>query len=342
MNFSVVGRTALFFLIVFLGIEMATAQPIGTRDLAPDVMKTIPVSLNVMEAFNTHDVVELTTDNNYPWAKNVRFDRLAGLPDQPAVSCLQFQFKPIRMIEIELPTKQGTLEKNLVWYMIYSVTNKKWDTANKEIVQKLREPVTTESLPTLDLAINPGSSISSENVADGKHKIKPEDVPITFIPQFILASTQENADSKAKSGYLDQFIPLALGPIMQRENYGKNFEIPFNTTEKTIEPGETVWGIAMWTDIDPKLNYFSVFVSGLSTAYQWVDPEGVYKKGDFPGTGRKMARKTLKLNFWRPGDAANLSEKDIRYGFPIPSVVKISQETQKADQAPVDYEWVYR
>ncbi len=37
-------------------------------------------------------------------------------------------------------------------------------------------------------------------------------------------------------------------------------------------------------------------------------------------------RKTLKLNFWRPGDQYFENEEEIRYGIP----------------GRVDYEWIYR
>ncbi|MDR1960195.1 MAG: hypothetical protein LBQ54_14320 [Planctomycetaceae bacterium] len=311
-------------------------------------MKRIPVSLNADEAFNTHDIVELTTGNQYPWAKGIRFDKLASstksLIDKEikAVSCLEFHFKPIRMIQVDLPNKQGILEKKLVWYMVYSVTNQKWDTKNQNVIQQINKPVARETLPTLDLSITPGSSISSENIGEGTYQIKTEDVPIRFVPLFVLASSQENTAPQSLAGYTDQFIPLAFGAICQREDFGMKFESTISITDKIIQPGETVWGIAMWTGIDPRLNYFSVFVSGLSNAYRWENPDGSFKQGDAPGNGRKMVRKTLKLNFWRPGDAANLSENDIRYGVPIPPQVKVAQETQKEGRPPVDFEWVYR
>ena len=45
-----------------------------------------------------------------------------------------------------------------------------------------------------------------------------------------------------------------------------------------------------------------------------------------PLANRLLLRKTLKLNFWRPGDEYSTSENEIRYGVP----------------GGVDYEWVYR
>ena len=45
-------------------------------------------------------------------------------------------------------------------------------------------------------------------------------------------------------------------------------------------------------------------------------PAGAYKKGDPLGTGRHLWRRTLKLNFWRPGDEQTWTESQIRFGIP--------------------------
>jgi hypothetical protein len=85
-------------------------------------------------------------------------------------------------------------------------------------------------------------------------------------------------------------------------------------------------------------------VQGLTNAYQFEDPAGAFKKGDAPGTGRQFTRKTLQLNFWRPGDTVDPHEEEIRFGTRI--------DPDPADQAkilaefgidkPIDYRWLYR
>lgn len=361
---SRIGNVFRIFAVLFLlGNCSVFAQTSDMpRVMAPDVMKTIPVSLVADETINTHDVIELTTGNEYPWAEQVRFDRQVVVDGElvNAVSCLEFQFKPVRMIDVDLPNARKQFEKKRVLYMVYSVTNKRWTPEGEKALARLNEPVEYEKLPTEDLSITLGSSICSEKVDERTFLVKPLDVPVQFFPSFVLASTQNQIDPQAKIGYTDRFIPLAFAAIVQREQYDvvlkkegtiplaspNGPEIQFESTvsmaERVLQPGETAWGIAMWTDVDPRLNFFSVFVSGVSSAYRWENPEGGYTKGDSTGTGRQMVRKTLKLNFWRPGDAFNFSEKDIRYGVPIPSSVKIPTEDQKGVQAPVDYEWVYR
>ena len=95
--------------------------------------------------------------------------------------------------------------------------------------------------------------------------------------------------------------------------------------------GKTVWGIVTWEDVDPRTKWFSIYVEGLTNAYRWVDRPGGFTKADFGDEtqilkGRRLERKILKLNFWRPGDEYFVNEKQIRYGVP----------------GRVDYEWIYR
>ncbi len=82
----------------------------------------------------------------------------------------------------------------------------------------------------------------------------------------------------------------------------------------------------MWEDLDPRIDFFSIYVQGLTNAYRWKDEPGKFQKGSDLGTGRVLSRKTLKINFWRAGDEYYEKEKEIRLGAP----------------GEVDYEWVYR
>ena len=123
---------------------------------------------------------------------------------------------------------------------------------------------------------------------------------------------------------------MALGPIGQREDRNRKF---FNTTEISqgkLAVGKTAWGIVTWEDVDPRTKCFSIYVEGLTNAYRWTDAQGAFTKDDFGkesqiGKGRRLARKVLKLNFWRPSDEYYENEREIRYGIP----------------GRPDYEWRY-
>ena len=105
-----------------------------------------------------------------------------------------------------------------------------------------------------------------------------------------------------------------------------------------------MWGVVTWEDVDPRIDFFSVYIRGLTNAFEFVDPPGAYRAGQPPGSGRLFTYKTLQLNFWRPGDSVLEHEGEIRYGVPV--------DTDPNAQAYVldafglterlDHLWIYR
>jgi hypothetical protein len=275
------------------------------RKLAPGVMIAIPPDRDVGETVSRHDLIEISSAKpEYDWAKNVPFHR--------EVSCLEFKFKPVRMIRVDLPQPSGKMQRKLIWYMVYSVTN----------TGKTMTPVEDQPVPYND-------DLATKHEV---YQVKEENKPIRFIPEFFLEgrdSLQNNVGFVKV--YPDRVIPLAVGAIQMREDPKRRLLTTVEmsqTAEKgrEIAPGQTLWGVATWEDVDPRIDRFSVYVMGLTNAYRWIDPPGEYKAGDPPGKGRILLRKTLKLNFWRPSDEYFEHEEEIHYGIP----------------GGVDYQWVYR
>ncbi len=267
------------------------------RKLAPGVMKSVEPDRKTGETVSRHDVVELlAVDPNLDFAKDVPF--------RQDVWTLEFKFKPMRMIRIDIPQPSGKMQHKLIWYMVYSVTN----------TGKIMHPVQDLELPY------------DTNKPERLYEVKDEEGPVRFIPEFLLEGHQFMKDDTGFTKvYPDRVIPVAMGPITQREDPKRKF---YNSVEmaREIPVGKTFWGIATWEDIDPRIVRFSIYVFGLTNAYRWKDVKGEYKKGDEVGTGRKLYRKILKLNFWRPADQYYEHEEEIRYGIP----------------GGVDYQWVYR
>jgi hypothetical protein len=252
------------------------------RKLAPGVMQSVDPELYEQETVSRHPIIELlAVDPNLKQAKEVRFRR--------EIWHLEFKFKPMRMIRVDVPQADGRMRRKLIWYLVYSVTN-------------------------------PGKVMPSEEGPDGKFQLQESDKPILFIPVFRLYSHEFG------KWYQDRVIPIALGPIGMREDPKRKFYNSVEMAARPIKPGETLWGVATWEDVDPRIDRFSIYVDGLTNAYRWQDTPGAYKPGDPLGKGRSFVRKALKLNFWRPGDEFDEHEKEIRYGIP----------------GQVDYEWVYR
>lgn len=304
------------------------------RLLAPGVMKTIKPDIRFDETFADKEIVELTSlGQEYDWAK-LRFPTKNYADDTPT-TCLEFQFKVPRIIEIELPTSEGRIEKTPVWYMIYSVTNKKWaEEEAKKITDLQVDLLTTGDLAQFETDVDFGSTLFIDEVEPGRYNVKPGESTATFTPQFLFVS-ESLAFPKTKQYVVqEQVIPLALPAIIRQEDPNRTFETTVSMADREIKPGETVWGIAMWKGIDPEVRDFSLFVSGLSNAYHW--DANAYEVGNI-GSGYTMTRKTLQLNFWAPGAADHLLNKEIQFG-----TRKAILTTKPGDAPPVDFDWVYR
>ena len=373
----------LSFACILLFPFLAAAQESGQPRLSAGSLITIPPEVDFEHTHNRADMVELLATlpevdaavaddirfNKEIWAKEVRFQR--------DVWCLQFSFKPIRIVEVDIPNKEGTLDKKAVWYLVYNVKNVGPAEIESQFVEKTVKIDGADQVVEVEELVlgNPGGAIGSEidvKIAtpiahdtttvrcncefcqgtgpaivhtrdtplvlqnmEGSFRPRPgKDEPIQFVPQFIFAvdrlvlGTTSDNDSEtgrlvsetetASVSYVDQIIPIALPVIMKREGMQSLPETTVSITRRELQSGEDVWGVAMWTDIDPRVHRFSIYVGGLTNIYRWRD--------QIEGADRIKDRKTLKVNWWRRGDRFNLSDKEIQYGYP----------------GEVDYEWLFR
>jgi hypothetical protein len=136
--------------------------------------------------------------------------------------------------------------------------------------------------------------------------------PHTFIPDFELVTQDKN------SVHHDQILPKVQEAIRQLEDPTDYLKIknsvtmaaePIPPSKKDAEP-RAVTGVAIWDDVDPDANYYSIFVSGLSNGWAVTDdPEK-------PGTKTVVRRKTLQLNFRRLGDRFYQKSEEIRFAPP--------------------------
>jgi hypothetical protein len=295
-------RTLLAGFVSLYAIAPAVAQEPAPpfRQLAPGVEITIPASLEEAETVSKADVVEILhgipgLDWSPKYAPETRtLKALAtGTEFRRTIWCLEFTFKPVRTIWVDVPQANGKMQRTLVWYMIYHVRN-------------------------------PGGALRPTKNDEGVVTIEPVDREVRFFPQFVLESHE------FRKAYLDRIMPTAIQAIQQKEDPNRKL---YNTVEigSQLVPvssdlvDKSLWGVATWEAVDPRIDYFSVYVEGLTNAYKWVDPEGAFKAGHPPTTGRVLMQKNLMLNFWRPGDEKD-DQQLIRFGIP----------------GKVDYSWVYR
>jgi len=269
-----------------------------------------------------------------------------GKFEKKAVWYLVYNVKNPGPAELEKITKERTIQIDTAERKVTEVEYKNANpggSIGSAVEKKIETPISHDTIAVSDVA---GSSVSQTRDGElvlrhlpGTFEPKPgKDEPIKFVPQFLLGTDQlvertisENIPETGRVttktettavSYVDQIIPLALPAIIKREGMKTIPETTVSFPRKSIASGEDLWGVAMWTDIDPRIHRFSIFVIGLTNAYQWVDNGENTGK---PGEGRSMKRKVLKTNWWRIGDQYNVNDSQIRYGSP----------------GEIDFEWIF-
>ncbi|MEM8944277.1 MAG: hypothetical protein AAGD11_03765 [Planctomycetota bacterium] len=284
----------LVYLLTAVAVDVAVAQKTAPQ-FAPGVLTTIEPDVASDDTVVVHDLVELTSDEQLERqpATNTKsrtlYEMARDVPFRRDIWCLELAFKPLRMLEVDVPQPAGKMQRKLIWYMVYRVRNTGVGLAPTE------QP--------------DGTYVTTDKTTDS----------VRFFPQFVLSSQDRNREGeKIRKQYLDRIIPTAVQAIQRRELPDGELLNSVQLSEQLLqaETGRSIggfWGVATWEEVDPKIDFFSVYVGGLTNAYDWQDLED-FQAGDPAGTGRKFVRKQLQLNFWRPGDAYAEDEREIRFG----------------------------
>ena len=221
---------------------------------------------------------------------------------------LEFSFKPARFIEVDIPNASGKLQRKVVWYLLYKV---------RYIGEDLS--------PNLDVK-------QGVDVPETPTNVRVDSV--RFLPRFSLLSKERSINLDA------QILPAAMDAIAARERVGKplydHIQIgKIDITASTQEEDKSVWGVATWTDVDPRLDFFAIDVRGLTNAYKIrLDSDGK----------KNFDRKTLRIYFWRPGDAIDESKDRILLGLPaFENKDRVEYYLKQFNlKERLDYQWIYR
>ena len=298
--------------VLLLG-SIGYGQALGPRKLAPGVITTIrDAAIDDATVDSPREFTELIRFvNPQEWQPN--FDpttqTLLGKAQrvilQREIWSLEFGFKSLRVIRV------GGED---IWYLVYFVRN----------VGETRTP-----------------SPSNEETI----QIKGSKRDLAFVPTFVLRAHQLG------KSYRDQVIPEAVRLIAAKERVTRGtlhhsasisrIKIPVSTDTAD----NRVWGVATWRGVDPKADFISIFVEGLTNAYRWEPPKDGYAPSRTPQEQDVVLSKALQLNFWRGGDAIELNDVEIRYGIPLyPNDRARQLDVLKAYGVtkPTEYRWVYR
>lgn len=195
------------------------------------------------------------------------------LGKQPDLWVMDVYFKPMRQIAVELTDpKTGQKQSKYVWYVVYRAVNR----ALPEVIE-FNPPV---------------------------NELDPPVLPPKFVPAFTLMTT----DTPEPKLYDDKVIPEALAIIARRERLPLLSSVSaVQTVPPAAETGSPqerpIYGVAMFTDVDPTADRYTVFMTGFSNGVREIDaPDGT--------TG--VQHKTVVTKYWRPGDQFDQREPEIR------------------------------
>lgn len=305
------------------GAERKDTFSTQQTEFAPGVVTVIPPDANPDETFDgpltlktfldAHPELEWNNDT-FPDGKphfDPRSRTLVEMAKQVVlrreIHCLEFSFKPLRQMYADVQVDGGRLQRKLIWYMVYRVRYRGGD-------------------------LRPAAN----EVGGTKLYQRLESIGYESRRFFPLVTLKDHASGRE---YLDRIIPSAKSKIAVREQISAPLYDSVEITRQRIarsdddaSPG--VWGVLTWMDVNPDVDFLSLYISGLTNAFQ-QDGEG----DDAP-----FRRKVLQLNFFRPGDAMSQTEDVIRFG--VPSFEDEEEQQYILDQykinEPIDYRWTFR
>jgi hypothetical protein len=146
------------------------------------------------------------------------------------------------------------------------------------------------------------------------------DAPRLFVPKFLLVDDKGNAFLDRVNPKVQRAIQLREDPLQPLENSVSISGMIKPSVDEGVD--EPLFGVAIWEDVNPRLNSFDILVEGLSNGFKELkDPQTNESVLDSATGKPKAQRKTLVLKFARPGDEFNQNEREIRY---------------------LGYEWIYQ
>ncbi len=275
--------------------QASAAQPSGYRTLGAGVLTVIPADRSGDDALQRADIPEITLGrSDLAWepkqapvgATLVGRGHVIDFPRD--IWCLEFAFKTPRQIDVDIPARDLRMQRKRLWYLLYRVKN----------------------VGARRIVMEEGDST--------RLKSEPLQKPVRFLPHFVLESTEGLSSAEgalAYRAYLDRVIPNAVAAIRQREDSRLDLHDSARMAERDLAPGEERWGVATWEDVDPRIDFFSVYVRGLTNAIRWrTMADADFGPDSVPGAGEDHALESLRLDFWRPGDDATSPVEEASVG----------------------------
>jgi hypothetical protein len=210
---------------------------------------------------------------------------------------LEFSFLPLRQLRVEAASGNGEPVGRNIWYLVYRVRNTG--------VSASHDQVQDPRFGHVDHVIN-----------TAPEQVDPITLPGRFFGVFTLTGWVQDVQTGMYSAveYQESILPDVHAIIAREEDPDQEYLDTVQIAQQILEkfPPDSdqggKWGIAIWYNVDPRINFISVKVNGLTNAFRLERN---------PDDSLTVRNKVLQLNFWRPGDSIDEDLDDIRYGIPL-------------------------
>ena len=209
----------------------------------------------------------------------------------------EFSFLPLRQLNVTARNLSGEIRDRNIWYMVFRIRNVGANVSH--------EVIEDPKYGTIDY--EPRTNVE---------KLDPITLPDRFFGSFKLSGWVQDPDTGMyrELTYSDKVSPKIAKLIRDEEDPGQplldKVQLAQSILERYPESSDQggTWGVVMWYNVDPALDFVSLKIQGLTNAYRMeVNPD---KSIEF-------RNKTLQLNFWRPGDGVDQARDEIVYGIPL-------------------------
>ncbi len=209
----------------------------------------------------------------------------------------EFSFLPLRQLNVTAANLSGELRAKNIWYMVFRVRN-----VGANVSHELIED---PKFGTIDY--EPQQNVKS---------LDPITLSDRFFGSFQLSGWVQDPDTGEyrELTYSDRVSPKIGKLVRAEEDPGQPLLDKVQLAQSILEryPESTdeggTWGVVVWYNVNPNLDFVSLKISGLTNAYRMeINPDKTIT----------FENKKLQLNFYRPGDGIDQPDDRIQYGIPL-------------------------
>lgn len=248
------------------------------------------------DGFKRTSSIDVTVDEMLgPNKPRTQAEPILG-PGYPNLWIAEVQYKPIRHRLMPITDPKTRIKKEeLVWYFVYRIIPRDYT----ELAGNKQEDLRAK-LDNIDL--KPSNHLDDQLVQ-----------PLV-LPRFALRIDDDHSGKT----YVDEVNLEIQKAVFEREFGEKAADLtllnsitgiqdispPVSGNDALVDPlKNAIYGVAVWRNVDPDTDYFTLFMSGFSNAYQMGRING----------DLIVQQKVIEQRFGRPGDRFRQQESEFRF-----------------------------